>query len=902
MAEDWDPFGDTVGCAPRTYRWVLTDGMTFRPSLSWYEEQESGSDVDEPMTPEDHSRNVIPSPDLATLAGDSSLVHDVLIKPERQIRLLSRCPNNAWQLKTYSIENAPTYAAISYEWGEPDDPRQLIRIDERCLSVTPNCALALKQIWRHTQYDNFWIDAVCIDQTHHTEKGHQVQAMADIYRRAKCTLVSLGAHDVNSLRLYDALCSLEQPESVDTFPTLNPTAADPHSGPSSAFEERRWFADAIYGPRLVPGLDLQAAEKLLIAVSKFGRRDYWHRLWVYQELVLSNELLVLCGRDAIAWKHLVRLLGEFWQCFDKGREYGDTFCEHSDWRLRLIWRGRIRTGYTTLMSIHDRRSVSKGSSTEQPDLYQLLETTQERNCLDRRDKVFGIMRLVEWPPDVDVLPVNYQDPPIKIAIDVLQHYASYSYNAVRSAATLIKCLKITGTETAQFQQQLDSARIVSLSTTIVEIKRSTYLHGTPGGHLRGNFSMPDYGSMLSTLSSKQTTLPSSAHYRRLIGRYDRIVGIVSAECRPGDFLVELSDDMHVVFRPHGMYTFEFVGHAVLKPDVRVDWHSKSRDWLGEEPGRQKESAYHSDSDSDTDQSFGGEHVRSTLPLLVPPDEPIETRLHEWDEAIREGQSTTTSEQESNELREMREGYETAVHELQLQVFNDPEAKARELSNLRESYVDQLVALLAAEDQKGSAMRHRQLEYEVQIDAYELLLWSSNRRNKGVDTYVNSCNVSALQRCQAQTTFGARAMHVEKLVEGLNVAGGMVESRRMLEQYGDCSMRASGASSGVSGGSISGDISASPALDETHEFGKAPLRMLGKDSLISTSVAKDIAPCREDHSFVKCEGAVSSRRTGSDSARGQLLGPPATSKSVRILTTDHWTRDQILSSRAGMNLY
>jgi hypothetical protein len=49
------------------------------------------------------------------------------------------------------------------------------------------------------------------------------------------------------------------------------------------------------------------------ALYKFTRRPYWFRTWIIQELVVGEDILILCGPRAISWERLnstLSLLGQ----------------------------------------------------------------------------------------------------------------------------------------------------------------------------------------------------------------------------------------------------------------------------------------------------------------------------------------------------------------------------------------------------------------------------------------------------------------------------------------------------------------------------------------------------------------------------------------------------------------
>lgn len=93
------------------------------------------------------------------------------------------------------------FDCLSYVWGARDPPSliTLIEQDEAGekkkkaaeLSITPNCAAALRGLRRRFKSRRIWVDAICIDQTSVSERSSQVSFMAEIYNKAECVLIWL---------------------------------------------------------------------------------------------------------------------------------------------------------------------------------------------------------------------------------------------------------------------------------------------------------------------------------------------------------------------------------------------------------------------------------------------------------------------------------------------------------------------------------------------------------------------------------------------------------------------------------------------------------------------------------------------------------------------------------------
>ena len=153
-------------------------------------------------------------------------------------------------LEEFDLEEAPSYAAISYTWG-PADERALI-CNDRLMYVSRNAALALyhalhAQTSRNEVY--IWIDQICIEQSNLDEKGQQVSHMGEIYTQAKVTYAWIGS------------TSPEQEASI-----------------LEVVQDRNFsFNNTIYD------------------------QPWFTRGWIVQEMWLSKAIIVLCGQWIMPW-------------------------------------------------------------------------------------------------------------------------------------------------------------------------------------------------------------------------------------------------------------------------------------------------------------------------------------------------------------------------------------------------------------------------------------------------------------------------------------------------------------------------------------------------------------------------------------------------------------------------
>lgn len=291
----------------------------------------------------------------------------------------------------------------------------------------------------------------------------------------------------------------------------------------------------------------------------------------------------MCGRDVVAWASFAALLREFDECFGHTELLVNPILPCAHWHS-IMSISLCHPGFQTLKDIRDKRSDSVGLGPNL-DLYQILEATCGRGCLDLRDRVFGVMKLVQWPPDVDAIEVNYQQATFQVAIDVLHHYSPQSGNAVKSAVTLAKSLQIDPGDNTLDREHVQALSTAPFLTTTVVMKHTTCLRQSTDGLLQGDF------AFTNTKSQYKLPLPPKDLRNAILGlfnKWNERVGLIGAQCRSGDVMMELADGMHVVVRPHlesGERSFRIIGHAILLSNYQVQRHFEDR-WPGEKLGEQ----------------------------------------------------------------------------------------------------------------------------------------------------------------------------------------------------------------------------------------------------------------------------------------------------------------------------
>ena len=181
---------------------------------------------------------------------------------------------------TLSIENLDAnlqYEALSYAWG--DSPASVpIDLDGEPFLVTPSLHNALLELRERDADRILWIDAICINQSNLSERGHQVSRMADIYGKATAVVVWLG-------QAWDGV------EVAIKFI-------------SQIAENKQLHIDPAHEECVeVNGLTLYSTE-LRKNVFMLLNAPWWSRVWTVQEYVLARRVFFRCGSFTFAGKTL----------------------------------------------------------------------------------------------------------------------------------------------------------------------------------------------------------------------------------------------------------------------------------------------------------------------------------------------------------------------------------------------------------------------------------------------------------------------------------------------------------------------------------------------------------------------------------------------------------------------
>ncbi len=273
-----------------------------------------------------------------------------------------------------TLDSAPKYYALSYAWGSSREMKPLLA-DGKLLEITANLDTALRQL-RETEYgqlNSIWIDAVCINQADDCEKSWQVEAMANIYSQAACTLAWLGPAD-HELSI-----------AINTIKELFADLSDGQNGCFDRFAAKLEHSESVTRPDEYKSL------------SKFLRLQYFRRLWILQEVTFSNEVRILCGSFQLPWNMLNAVLEAYVEAF---RQSMSKTLSGSDTLVEMVKEG-YRNGKLCSLGPIKLPSVFRIGACGQKSLQLfslgslLWRSKFHTDCSDPRDYVYSLLGLAE---------------------------------------------------------------------------------------------------------------------------------------------------------------------------------------------------------------------------------------------------------------------------------------------------------------------------------------------------------------------------------------------------------------------------------------------------------------------------------------------------------------------------
>ncbi|KAF0329345.1 hypothetical protein GQ607_003294, partial [Colletotrichum asianum] len=272
-------------------------------------------------------------PSLSSASLENDQIYERALRPsEFRLACLSAIPSKSdttypihLSFDIFEDDHYPDYDAVSYAWGGENNNRDhnsVIYIGDYwdVLHATRNCWAVLRYLrpWKGNRF--IWLDFVCINQRDTEEKVQQIHKMGQIYSQCSQVFLWLGE---------DAVCH-----------------------------------DQVALPSRRPLEDLEDIHTIL-------SRNYFTRLWVIQELVLSRRISMPCA---------------------------NTVYEASPQSL-------VHMQQTLAASPAPWLKLATQGSSHNLSWAEIMRLTSQSKSSDVRDGLYGILGL--WSSDSHLLPPTY---------------------------------------------------------------------------------------------------------------------------------------------------------------------------------------------------------------------------------------------------------------------------------------------------------------------------------------------------------------------------------------------------------------------------------------------------------------------------------------------------------------
>lgn len=296
--------------------------------------------------------------------------------PRTQIRLIKACPGPrhslSFETSVWDLDDTPQYVAISYTWGEY--VMECIYIDGSPKLVRRSARYSLWQVLDFWPDHFIWIDSICINQDDDEEKSHQVAMMSSIYTSALEVAVCLGPHADDSEWLLATTTVLQ--------PLFHGLMAQCELDFGMYLLSKKGIRDEIIENSLwkhvFQAFPAAVSQRILNALDGLAGRPYWRRLWIVQELAAARHIAwLLCGLNRIG-ADSIYMLTEL---------RSEIPCD-----LERIT--KAEPAYSDMPYIISCMGGAVTGSKE--SLGVVLDNFDDMLCSDPRDRLFGLLSLVDW--------------------------------------------------------------------------------------------------------------------------------------------------------------------------------------------------------------------------------------------------------------------------------------------------------------------------------------------------------------------------------------------------------------------------------------------------------------------------------------------------------------------------
>lgn len=348
------------------------------------------------------------------MAKGRTAIYTPLDRARKQIRLLeiiSVEPQFTFKLHVASLLDKPVFSALSYVWGYPPLFADVI-VDGVAVSVTQNLIDAVTDIYRHETRSTpgqlsgprmLWADAICINQEDVAEKNFQVPLMREIYSGAEQVLSWQGKVDETTGAAFSSLHLIHE-----KIATLN----------EDSLTNLDWIGDYRELCHGYPG-DPRGP---WLGILRLMHRSYWNRIWIFQEVYLARDLLLISGSNVLGFAQL-RSIQNWHDKAILGQQHAPDYFAPSTWAYLQTHRSM----FESISAIEEARAITNAGKVNQRSIRGILSSTMDDDALvfynqvethalllwimggnlestDPKDSIYALMGISGLPLEPDYTP------------------------------------------------------------------------------------------------------------------------------------------------------------------------------------------------------------------------------------------------------------------------------------------------------------------------------------------------------------------------------------------------------------------------------------------------------------------------------------------------------------------
>ncbi|UPK95513.1 hypothetical protein LCI18_006448 [Fusarium solani-melongenae] len=326
--------------------------------------------------------------------------YDFLSRDNSEIRLVrfhgtsGSAPGLSLELR-HGPMSETNYSALSYVWGDVSDTIE-INLNNSSFKIGRNLHAGLEQLRKNGVHGWLWIDSICIQQSDLDEKSYQVGLMGAIFSNADRVYSWLGpgsngsdaamdfiSHIGPTAMKFEGLGLLPRDERVIAYLNSPTSYKDSTGNDDNVLGYARLIHDILHQPDL-RGKD-HGDEGLAARIQGLMERDYWHRIWINQEVALAKEVVIVCGTRTMPLRMLEATLSVIDACYARYRFHSSE--------TRNFGRG-LHSNFSYNLAMETRSQKLRGHEIYLDSLLFHHMDPPDRpfySATDPRDIVFGLL-------------------------------------------------------------------------------------------------------------------------------------------------------------------------------------------------------------------------------------------------------------------------------------------------------------------------------------------------------------------------------------------------------------------------------------------------------------------------------------------------------------------------------